>query len=148
MPFAQLADVRLHYRIDGADDAPPLLLANSLGTTADMWEPQIPALAGRLRVIRHDTRGHGLSQVTPGPYSIEQLGRDALGLLDHLRIERAHFCGLSMGGMVGMFSASMRPSASIASSSRTPRQRSARRRHGTRASKPYAKAAWRRLRRR
>ena len=103
MPFAQLADVRLHYRIDGADDAPPLLLANSLGTTADMWEPQMPALAGRFRVIRHDTRGHGLSQVTPGPYSIEQLGRDALGLLDRLGIARAHFCGLSMGGMVGIF---------------------------------------------
>ena len=102
MPFAQLADVRLHYRVDGEDDAPPLLLANSLGTTADMWEPQMPALAGRFRVIRHDTRGHGLSQVTPGPYSIEQLGRDALGLLDRLGIARAHFCGLSMGGMVGV----------------------------------------------
>ena len=102
MPFAQLADVRLHYRTDGDDDLPPLLLANSLGTTADMWEPQMAALAGRFRVIRHDTRGHGLSQVTPGPYSIEQLGHDALGLLDHLGIARAHFCGLSMGGMIGL----------------------------------------------
>lgn len=103
MPFAQLSDVRLYYRIDGENGAPPLVLANSLGTTLDMWEPQMPALASRFRVLRHDTRGHGLSQVTPGPYAIEQLGRDVLGLLDRLAIARAHFCGLSMGGMIGMW---------------------------------------------
>jgi 3-oxoadipate enol-lactonase len=103
MPFAQLSDVRLHYRVDGEDGAPPLLLSNSLGTSLEMWEPQIPALATRFRVVRYDSRGHGGSQVTPGPYSIEQLGRDALGLLDKLAIGRAHFCGLSMGGTVGMW---------------------------------------------
>ena len=103
MPFAQLPDVRLHYRIDGDAGAPPLLLSNSLGTSLAMWEPQVPALAARFRVVRYDSRGHGQSQVTRGPYSMEMLAQDALGLLDALAIPRAHFCGLSMGGMVGMW---------------------------------------------
>src|SRR6476661_4023236 len=103
MPNARLADVTLHYQIDGDAAAPPLLLSNSLGTSIEMWEPQMPALAGRFRVIRYDSRGHGQSQVTPGPYSIEQLANDALGVLDELSVSRAHFCGLSMGGMVGMW---------------------------------------------
>ena len=103
MPFVQLPDVRLHYRIDGDDASPPLLLSNSLGTSLEMWEPQMAALAGRFRVVRYDSRGHGRSEVTPEPYTIEMLGRDARGLLDALSIARAHFCGLSMGGMVGMW---------------------------------------------
>lgn len=103
MPTAQLSDVRLNYRVDGDAAAPPLLLSNSLGTSLDMWEPQMPALSSRFRVIRYDSRGHGQSEVTPGPYTIEQLARDALGLLDRLSVARAHFCGLSMGGMVGMW---------------------------------------------
>jgi 3-oxoadipate enol-lactonase len=68
-----------------------------------MREPQIAALARTFRVLRYDTRGHGTSTDTPGPYSIESLGRDVVGLLDGLGIERAHFCGLSMGGMIGMW---------------------------------------------
>src|SRR6476620_7054389 len=103
MPTAYLGDVALHYEIAGDDGAPPLLLSNSLGTTLDMWEPQLAALAGRFRVIRYDSRGHGRSQTTPGPYTIEQVANDALGLLDKLGVPRAHFCGLSMGGMVGMW---------------------------------------------
>jgi len=103
MPFALLPDVRLHYRIDGEAASPPLLLSNSLGTSLEMWEPQIPALAGRYRVIRYDSRGHGQSEVTPGPYTIDQLARDAAGLLDTLSIPRAHVCGLSMGGGVAMW---------------------------------------------
>jgi 3-oxoadipate enol-lactonase len=103
MPTARLSDVTLHYQIDGDAAAPPLLLSNSLGTSIEMWEPQMPALAGRFRVIRYDSRGHGRSTVTPGPYTIEQVANDALGLLDALEIPRAHFCGLSMGGMVGMW---------------------------------------------
>lgn len=103
MPFAQLPDVRLHYRIDGDEGLPPLLLANSLGTALEMWEPQMAALAARFRVVRHDTRGHGKSEVTPGPYTIAQLAGDALGLLDRLAIPRAHCCGLSMGGAIGMW---------------------------------------------
>jgi 3-oxoadipate enol-lactonase len=103
MPFAQLRSVRLHYRIDGDDGAPALLLSNSLGTSLEMWEPQIAQLAGRFRVVRYDSRGHGRSEVTRGPYSIDELGQDALGLLDALSIARPHVCGLSMGGMVGMW---------------------------------------------
>jgi len=103
MPFAQLADVRLHYQFDGDPRLPVLMLCNSLGTTLDMWEPQMPAFLAQFRVLRYDTRGHGQSEVTPGEYSIAQLGKDALALLDHLGIERVSFCGLSMGGMTGMW---------------------------------------------
>ena len=103
MPFAQLPDVRLHYRIDGDKDLPPLVLSNSLGASLDMWEPQMAPLAGRYRIVRYDSRGHGRSEATPGPYSIGQLASDVVGLLDALAIRQAHFCGLSMGGMAGMW---------------------------------------------
>ena len=94
---------KLHYQLDGADDAPLLVLSNSLGTTLDMWLPQMPALLEHFRVLRYDTRGHGQSEVTPGPYTIAQLGNDVLALLDHVQAPRAHFCGLSMGGMTGIW---------------------------------------------
>ncbi len=103
MAFAELADLRLHYRFDGDADAPPLLLSNSLGTDLDMWAPQIPALSQRHRVLRYDARGHGQSSVPPGPYTIAQLGRDVVALLDQLELDRVAFCGLSMGGMTGMW---------------------------------------------
>jgi 3-oxoadipate enol-lactonase len=101
--------VTLHYRLDGPHGAPPLMLCNSLGTTLEMWDPQVEALTTRFRLVRYDRRGHGRSPVPPGPYSIEDLGRDALDLLDDLGIERASFCGLSIGGMVGMWLASEAP---------------------------------------
>jgi 3-oxoadipate enol-lactonase len=103
VPFADVAGARLHYRFDGPADAPVVLLSNALGATLAMWDPQVPALAARRRVLRYDSRGHGGSGVTPGPYTIEQLARDALGLIDALRIQRVRFCGLSMGGMVGQW---------------------------------------------
>ena len=103
MPFAEVSGARIHYRIDGPEHAPVLVLCNSLGTDHTMWDPQVPALARRLRVLRYDRRGHGGSAVTPGPYTIEQLGRDALGLLDALGLDRVHYCGLSLGGMTGMW---------------------------------------------
>ena len=103
MAFIDIAGAPFHYRIDGKAGAAPLILSNSLGTDLSMWDPQIPALTQSFRVIRYDARGHGRSAVTPGPYTIEQLGRDVLGLLDCIGIERAHFCGLSMGGMTGMW---------------------------------------------
>ncbi|WP_136415317.1 3-oxoadipate enol-lactonase [Herbaspirillum sp. ST 5-3] len=109
MPFMDAANLRLHYRIDGRDDAPCLVLSNSLGTNFDMWTPQMPALIEHFRVIRYDTRGHGKSSVPGGPYSIEQLGNDVVALLDHLEIERTHFCGLSMGGMTGIWLGIHRP---------------------------------------
>ncbi|WP_213662821.1 3-oxoadipate enol-lactonase [Stutzerimonas stutzeri] len=103
MPTMKLADASLNYRFDGAEGLPVLVLSNSLGTSLGMWDEQIPAFAKHFRVLRYDTRGHGESSVSPGPYSIEQLGRDVLGLLDGLGIERFSFCGLSMGGLIGQW---------------------------------------------
>lgn len=103
MAFVQLADGELHYQIQGPVDAPVLVLSNSLGTDLHMWDAQMTAFAEHFRVLRFDTRGHGKSLVTPGPYSIEQLGHDVLALLDALNIERVHFCGLSMGGLIGQW---------------------------------------------
>ena len=103
MSYLDNNGARLYYELEGRDDAPLLVLSNSLGTTLDMWSPQMPALLQHFRVLRHDTRGHGRSDVTPGPYTIAQLGSDVLALMDHLGIVRAHFCGLSMGGMIGMW---------------------------------------------
>jgi 3-oxoadipate enol-lactonase len=103
MPMLQLGEARIHYRFDGPDDAPVLVLSNSLGTDMEMWAPQMPAFSQRFRVLRYDTRGHGRSSIPPGPYNVAQLGQDVVALLDALEIPRAHFCGLSMGGMTGMW---------------------------------------------
>jgi len=103
MPIIETGGAKLHYQIEGRADAPVLVLSNSLGTELGMWAPQMPRLLEHFRVLRHDARGHGQSQVTPGPYSIAQLAGDVIGLMDHLQIQRAHFCGLSMGGMIGMW---------------------------------------------
>ena len=90
-------------RIDGPDAAPVLLLSNSLSSDMSMWDDQVPRWAQHFKVVRYDQRGHGQSVAPPGPYTMERLGRDAVAVLDHLAIARAHFCGLSMGGMVGMW---------------------------------------------
>ncbi len=103
MPFLEAGDLRVHYLLNGRDSAPLVVLSNSLGTNFSMWDPQAPALEQKFRLLRYDTRGHGQSSATPGPYSIEQLARDVLALLDALAIDRAHFCGLSLGGMIGMW---------------------------------------------
>lgn len=94
---------RLFHRFDGPEKGPVLVLSNSLGTALEMWDPQMPALTGRFRVLRYDTRGHGRSAVPSGPYSIADLGKDVLALLDETGVGRASFCGLSMGGMIGMW---------------------------------------------
>ena len=103
MSMANVAGTRIHYRIDGDPGAPPLVLSNSLGASLEMWEPQMADFAGRFRVIRYDTRGHGQSEAPAGPYTIDELGRDVVVLLDSLSIARAHFCGLSMGGAIGIW---------------------------------------------
>ena len=95
--------VRLHHRLDGPEDAPLLVLSTSIGTRHTMWDAQAPDLAERFRLLRYDQRGHGQSDVPDGPYSIAELAEDLLGLLDELGVERAHFCGLSLGGMVGLW---------------------------------------------
>jgi 3-oxoadipate enol-lactonase len=97
------------YRIQGEPGDPPLVLANSLGTDMSMWNPQAPALAQRFRLLRYDHRGQGASPVPPGPYDIADLGRDAVALLDRLELERVSFCGLSIGGMVGIWLAAHAP---------------------------------------
>jgi 3-oxoadipate enol-lactonase len=103
MAFMDAGGTRLHYQLEGREGAPVLVLSNSLGTDLGMWAPQMPALLEHFRVLRYDTRGHGQSGVPPGPYSVAQLGEDVIALLDHLAIDGAHFCGLSMGGMTGMW---------------------------------------------
>ena len=103
MPHLAVPGASLHYRIDGAPDAPAVLLSNSLGSTLSMWDAQVASLVPHYRVVRYDSRGHGDSEVPSGPYTIDDLGRDAVGVLDALHIERANFCGLSLGGMVGMW---------------------------------------------
>jgi 3-oxoadipate enol-lactonase len=101
--------VDLNHRINGPYDAPVVVLSNSLGSSMEMWAPQVPALSVRFRVLRYDQRGHGDSPVPPGPYDVPDLGQDVLDLLDRNEIERAHFAGLSMGGMTGMWLAANAP---------------------------------------
>lgn len=98
-----------YHRFDGPDDAPVLLLSNSLGTTHAMWDPQVRALTEHFRVLRYDRRGHGRSDVPPGPYSIGELADDVIELLDALELERVSYCGLSIGGMDGMWNAARAP---------------------------------------
>ncbi|MFD0576324.1 alpha/beta fold hydrolase [Dactylosporangium darangshiense] len=99
----------LFQRTTGPLGAPFVLLGGVLGSNLDMWRPQLPRFGDRLRVVRFDHRGHGGSPVPAGPYEIEDLGRDVLALLDRLGIERASYCGLSLGGMVGMWLAAHAP---------------------------------------
>lgn len=105
MPHADLTDVRINYRVDGPPDAPWLTMSNSLGCDLDLWDPQLPALAARFRVLRYDTRGHGASSAPPPPplCTMATLGGDVIALLDLLGIERTHFCGISMGGLTGIW---------------------------------------------
>ncbi|MBF8674782.1 3-oxoadipate enol-lactonase [Pseudomonas fulva] len=103
MPTLQLADGELNYQLEGPPGAPVVVLSNSLGTDLHMWDAQRVAFTQHFQVLRYDTRGHGRSLVSPGPYSIEQLGGDVLTLLDGLDIQRASFCGLSMGGLIGQW---------------------------------------------
>ncbi|MGB7283163.1 MAG: 3-oxoadipate enol-lactonase [Candidatus Acidiferrum sp.] len=103
MPFAELEDIRIHYDLAGPANAPVLVLSHSLGENYSMWDPQVPEFQKQFQVLRYDTRGHGQSSVTPGPYTIEQLARDVLALLDKLKFSTVHFCGLSMGGQIGMW---------------------------------------------
>ena len=94
--------VEVSYSVDGPADAPVVVLSNSLGADRGMWDPQVPALAERYRVVTYDTRGHGRSPVPEGPYSIDDLTDDLVALLDRLEVRRAHVVGLSLGGMTAM----------------------------------------------
>ncbi|MEA2289311.1 MAG: 3-oxoadipate enol-lactonase [Solirubrobacteraceae bacterium] len=98
-----MSAVEVPHRIDGREDAPTLLLSNSLGSTMEMWDPQVERLCDDFRIVRYDTRGHGAAPVPPGPYGLDDLGGDVLALMDRLGLERVHVAGLSLGGMLGMW---------------------------------------------
>jgi|WetSurMetagenome_2_1015567.scaffolds.fasta_scaffold09690_2 3-oxoadipate enol-lactonase len=101
--------ISIHYTLNGPASAPVVTLSHSLATNLSMWEPQAAALAVRYRVLRYDTRGHGGTDAPAGPYSLDQLADDAVALLRGLGIERTHFVGLSMGGMIGQILALSHP---------------------------------------
>lgn len=102
--------VEVHHEVDGPDDGPAVVLSNSIGSTLRMWDPQVKPLVDKgFRVIRYDTRGHGRSPVPDAPYAIDDLGGDVLALLDRLDLPAAHFVGLSLGGMTGLWLAQHAP---------------------------------------
>jgi 3-oxoadipate enol-lactonase len=101
--------IQINYRIDGPEGAPWVTFSNSLATTHRMWDAQMAAFTKEYRVLRYDKRGHGDTDVAPGPYSFELLADDVLALLERLEIARTHFVGLSMGGMTGMTMALKKP---------------------------------------
>src|ERR1044072_4761274 len=103
MPMAQSHGCPIHYEVEGDASKPVLMFCNSLGTNLHMWDTQMPEVLKHFRVVRYDRRGHGKSGVPAGPYTMEMLGRDALAVLDAAQVETTNWCGLSMGGMVGMW---------------------------------------------
>ncbi len=100
---------RLAYRVDGPGEAPTVVMVNSLGTDLRMWEPQVAVLSQSLHMIRYDCRGHGASQGASEECTIEQFGHDLLMLFETLHIERAHICGLSLGGMIALWFSAQYP---------------------------------------
>ena len=103
MPHIDVNGAVLHYHLQGPVSSPVVIFSNGLGTTTAMWQPQLQPLESRFRILRFDTRGHGHSSVTPGPYTIELLAADLLHLASALHIDKFHFCGLSMGGQIGQW---------------------------------------------
>jgi 3-oxoadipate enol-lactonase len=101
--------MRLNHQLTGPEDAPVVLLGSSLGTTGAMWEPQVKALSERFRVVAFDHRGHGQSEVPPGPYAMADLGNDVLELLDTLAADQASYVGISLGAAVGLWLAENAP---------------------------------------
>lgn len=103
MPMIHADGCSIHAVVEGREDAPVLMLSNSLGTTHQMWREQIKAMTEHFRLVRYDRRGHGKSGLTRGPYTMERLARDALAVMDGLDLKKVDWCGLSMGGMEGMW---------------------------------------------
>lgn len=105
--IAELENVRLHYSFEepsgGAANAPVLILSHALGAGLAMWDRQMSGLGNALRILRYDTRGHGLSSTPKDEYALSDLGRDVLQLMNFLNIEHAHFCGISLGGMTALW---------------------------------------------
>src|ERR1700759_1868862 len=99
----------IHYELCGPGDSPTLVMSHALGTNLELWDHQVEALRGSFRILRYDSRGHGKSRADPGPYTISLLASDVLALLDELNVPSAHFCGISMGGLVGQYLAIHHP---------------------------------------
>lgn len=99
--FIKTNGIQMNYELSGKKEAPLVLLSHSLGSSLLMWNPQMRALEPHFQVLRYDIRGHGKTEAPPGAYTLEQMGEDAVALLDVLEIERVHWVGLSMGGMIG-----------------------------------------------
>ena len=95
--------MKTNYKIQGTPNSPVLMFSNSLGADLSMWDELVPLLLPYFRVLQYDTRGHGQSELTEGPYTIERLGKDVISLLDQLDIDKVYFCGLSMGGLIGQY---------------------------------------------
>ena len=103
MPVINSDGCPIYVEVEGPEHAPVLMLSNSLGTTLAMWNEQVAPFTQHFRLVRYDRRGHGKSGVPKGPYTMDQLGRDVLAVLDGLAIKKIYWCGLSMGGMVGQW---------------------------------------------
>jgi len=99
LQFANIDGIAIHYRVDGPEDGPKLVFSNSLGTDFRTWDAVVDRLSGRYRMLRYDTRGHGLTDCPAGAYSIERLGDDLAGVMDAAGYDRAMICGLSVGGV-------------------------------------------------
>jgi 3-oxoadipate enol-lactonase len=97
--------ISVNYTLEGPASGPVITMSNSLASNLSMWDPQIPVLTSRYRVLRYDTRGHGSTEAPAGPYSLDELTEDVRALLQALGISRTHFIGLSMGGMIGQIMA-------------------------------------------
>jgi 3-oxoadipate enol-lactonase len=102
-------DSSTHYELTGPHDAPVLILCHALGTNLTLWDQQMEALAGSFRIVRYDARGHGKSPALRGPYTLSLLASDTVALLDQLGLNKAHFCGVSMGGLIGQYLAVHHP---------------------------------------
>jgi len=109
MSIAHINGIDVFYLADGDPHKPAVIFSNSLGTDHSMWDGQLEALRRDFYLIRYDTRGHGLTNSPKGPYTIAQLANDVLGLLDYLSIDKAFFCGISMGGLIGQWLAVYAP---------------------------------------
>ena len=109
MPTFTSNQASINYQTFGDHTKPALIFSNSLGTQFSMWQPQLDALKKDFYMICYDTRGHGQSSAPQGPYSIELLGEDVIHLMDNLHIDKANFCGISMGGLTGQWLAINHP---------------------------------------
>jgi len=108
---ARANGIEVYYELHGKEGAPWLVLSHSLACSVRMWDPQIAALKDQYRILAYDTRGHGASEAPKGAYTLEQLADDLFSLLKELKVEKPHFCGLSMGGMIGQTFALKYPGA-------------------------------------